>query len=77
MHVAASLLFQWLVAGCSSSSSSSRSYALTYMHPLPPSQASGWEVELLSYAPSDLYVSSGNINGFAAFAAWQAQEHCT
>ena len=34
-------------------------------------QAAGWEVELLSYAPSDLYVTSGNINGFASFAAWQ------
>lgn len=33
-------------------------------------QALGWTIELLSYAPSDLYVQSGNINGFAAFAAW-------
>lgn len=31
----------------------------------------GWSIELLSYAPSDLYVQTGDINGFAAFAAWE------
>ena len=30
-----------------------------------------WDVQLLSYAPSDLYVASGDVNGFAAFAATQ------
>ena len=34
-------------------------------------QALGWTLELLCYAPSDLYVQSGNVNGFAAFAAWE------
>lgn len=34
-------------------------------------EARGWHVELLSYAPSDLFVQSGNINGFAAFVAWE------
>ncbi|KAL4421441.1 hypothetical protein ABPG75_010732 [Micractinium tetrahymenae] len=31
----------------------------------------GWSIELLSYAPSDLYVQTGDVNGFAAFAAWE------
>ncbi|EFN54619.1 hypothetical protein CHLNCDRAFT_135146 [Chlorella variabilis] len=31
----------------------------------------GWSLELLAYAPSDLYVSTGDINGFAAFSAWE------
>lgn len=34
-------------------------------------QELGWSIELLSYAPSDLYVQTGDINGFAAFAAWE------
>lgn len=33
-------------------------------------QELGWSIELLSYAPSDLYVQTSDINGFAAFAAW-------
>ncbi|GAB4822209.1 hypothetical protein N2152v2_009255 [Parachlorella kessleri] len=29
-----------------------------------------WDLQLLSYAPSDLYVQSQDINGFACFAVW-------
>jgi hypothetical protein len=50
----------------------SRDLALLLPSPLPCLQALGWTLELLSYAPSDLYVQSGNVNGFAAFAAWEA-----
>lgn len=32
-------------------------------------QILGWRLQLLSYAPSDLYVRSGDVNGFASFAA--------
>lgn len=35
-------------------------------------QALGWSIQLVSYAPSDLFVESVSINGFAAFVAWQS-----
>ncbi len=61
---------EWPFDGCDMSSAACCSSKCYTALPLNR-QAAGWQVELLSYAPSDLYVSSGNINGFAAFAAWQ------
>lgn len=37
---------------------------------LSVAERQGWATELLAYAPSDLYVATGSINGFASFAAW-------
>ena len=44
------------------------------LHTPLKSQVLHWDLELLSYAPSDLYVQSGDINGFASFAAFAAVE---